>query len=168
MTGEAFEPFGELLAPQKAPPDFTGLNSVGWRSSFSSDSPAEVMFYRSDYSGLRFTKLERHHKVTQSFVPLGTTAAIIAVAAPTGPDAIPRPEDVRAFLLDGSTGYLLNAGTWHSLDRYPIEQSPADIVIITDRATQHELESNRDGPWTRTEAVDYHDRLGITFELLPP
>ena len=165
LTADAFEPFGEVLAATERDPDFTGIHSVGWRSSFASDSPPEVMFYRSSYSGLRFNMLERHHSVTQSFVPLGTTPSVVAVAAPTLGDATPAPGDVHAFLLDGSAGYVLHTGTWHSLDRFPLYQAPADIVIITDRATQHELESSPDGPWERTEAVDYAERFGVNFEF---
>ena len=165
LTMDVFEPFGEVLTASGRDPDFTGIHSVGWRSSFKSDSPPEVMFYRSSYSGLRFNMLERHHYVTQSFVPLGNTPSVIAVAAPTPGDTIPAPEDIHAFVLDGSSGYLLHAGTWHSLDRFPLYQAPADIVIITDRATQHELESSPGGPWERTEAVDYAERLGVEFEF---
>ncbi len=123
------------------------------------------MFYRSSSVGLRFNLLERHHYVTQSFVPLGTTPAVIAVAAPTAADTIPEPEDLRAFLLDGTAGYVMQAGTWHALDRFPLSDAPADVVIITDKATQRELESNSAGPWVRTEAVDYAERFGIVFEF---
>lgn len=165
MNREAFEPFGEVLAPGEVEPDFFGINSVGWRASFASDSPAEVMFYRSNYAGLRFHMLERHHAVTQAFVPLGKTPSVIAVATPTGADEMPDPGDLRAFLLDGTAGYVLKAGTWHALDRYPLDRTHTDVVIITDRATQHELESNPQGPWERTEAVDYADRFGVEFEF---
>jgi ureidoglycolate lyase len=165
LTAEAFRPHGELLGPDQRAPDFTGLNSVGWRSSFHSDSPPEVMFYRSSYSGMRFSTLERHHAVTQAFVPLGNTPSVVAVAAPTSGTEPPQPSDVRAFLLDGTVGYVLHTGTWHSLDRFPLFRVPADIVIITDRATQQELEAARHGPWERTEAVDYADRFNITFEF---
>lgn len=165
LTAEAFAPFGKLLAAGANPPDFTGINSSGWRGGFHSDSPAEVMFYRSQAAGLRFTRLERHHHVTQAFVPLGNTPSVIAVAAPTAADAVPAPEALRAFLLDGSAGYVLNAGTWHALDRFPLGDAPADVVIITDRATQAELEANSRGPWDRTEAVDYAERSGVAFEF---
>lgn len=165
LTSEAFAPFGEVLAAGEREPDFTGINSVGWRSRFASDSPAEVMFYRSQPSGLRFQMLERHHYVTQGFVPLGEHRSVIAVAAPTSDDAEPAPEDLRAFLLDGSAGYLLHAGTWHVLDRFPLGNNPVDVVIITDHATQAELEGNPQGPWTRTEAVDYAERFGVVFEF---
>lgn len=165
LTAGAFAPFGELLAPGEREPDFSGINSVGWRSMFMSDSAAEVMFYRSRFAGLRFHMLERHHHVTQTFVPLGNTRSVIAVAAPTAPDEVPSPGDLRAFLLDGTAGYVLRAGTWHALDRFPLSEDLADVVIITDRATQDELEGNPNGPWRRTEAVNYAERFGVEFEF---
>ncbi len=165
LTADSFAPFGEVLAASDRPPDFTGISSAGWRSSFASASPPEVMTYRSRFSGFRFRMLERHHYVTQTFIPLGGAPAIVAVAAPTAADDVPRPQDVRAFLLDGSAGYVLYAGTWHSLDRYPLNPPHADIVIVTDRETQRELEANPGGPWERTESADYAERFGIEFEL---
>ena len=165
LSAEAFRPFGELLVAGDRDPDFSGISSVGWRSGFVSDSPSELMVYRSTYSGLQFSTLERHHHVTQSFIPLGDTPSVVAMAPPTAGKHVPDPGDIRAFLLDGTAGYVLKAGTWHSPDRYPLVENPADIVIITDRATQQELESNPSGPWERTEAVDYADRFGIMFEF---
>jgi ureidoglycolate hydrolase len=112
--------------------------------------------------------LERHHNVTQTFVPLGRSPAIVAVAAPTAsdPDAIPAPEDVHAFLLDGSRGYVLQKGAWHSLDRYPLEPPSAEIIIITSRHTQRELETVAPAEWHLTQQIDYAARFGVTFELV--
>ena len=64
----------------------------------------------------------------------------MAVAAPTADDpaAIPAPEEVRGFLIDGSAGYVLKRGTWHSLDRYPLSRESSQIVIITGQSTQDE------------------------------
>jgi ureidoglycolate lyase len=169
LTDEAFRPFGEILSPKSTPPDFQGVGSAGWKSGFDLDGRAQVMTYRSDYTGLQVRHLERHFAVTQTFIPLGGTPAVVAVAPPTDPDpdALPAPEQVRAFLLDGSAGYVLKRGTWHSLDRYPLEPRPADIVIITERETQDELEQVEQARWTRTQQVDYLERLDVLFELVP-
>jgi ureidoglycolate lyase len=165
LTPEAFAPFGEVLALRGAPPDFTGISSVGWKSGFTCNGPSEVMLYSSRYSGLRFTMLERHHTVTQAFVPLGRVPAVVAVAATTPAGTHPRPEDVHAFLLDGTAGYVLHRDTWHSLDRFPLYPPSAEIVIITARETQLELETVPREEWRLTEAVDYDALLGATFAL---
>jgi ureidoglycolate lyase len=167
LDDEAFAPFGDLLAAKPRAPDFTGLGSVGWKASFACDGPPELMVYSSRYSGLRFTMLERHFDVTQTFIPLGSVPAVVAVAAPTARDQLPEPGDVRAFLLDGSAGYVLRQGTWHSLDRFPLNPPSAEIVILTARATQRELETVAPEQWRLTQQVDYQATFGVTLELVP-
>jgi ureidoglycolate lyase len=165
LSAEAFEPFGEVLAVSAREPDFRGIGSVGWRSRYDADGPSDVMTYSSAYTGLRFNMLERHIAVTQAFIPLGRVPSVVAVAAPTVEDDIPEPADVRAFLLDGSAGYVLKRGTWHSLDRFPLYPPSAEIVIITSRATQQELETVHRSQWQFTRAVDYAVERGISFEF---
>src|SRR5262249_23816769 len=75
------------------------------------------------------------------FLPMGGSPAVVAVAPPGSGDRneVPAPSDVRAFLLDGSRGYLLGRGVWHSLDRYPLYPPASQWVILTDRETQEDL-----------------------------
>jgi len=168
MTEESFRPFGSLLAPRLETPDFRGLMSDGWKTPFEIDGAPLLMVLVSRFSGMRFTWLERHFGVTQTFIPLWHVPALLAVAAPTDPDdpgAIPRPEDVRAFVVDGSCGYVLRRGTWHSLDRYPLYQAESRIVIITSAETQVELETAARADWRLTQQVDFEERFAITFQL---
>ncbi len=166
MTEDSFRPYGALLAPRPGPADFRGLNSDGWKTPFEIHGVPELMVLKSRFSGMRFTRLERHFQVAQTFIPLGHVAALVAVAEPsTDPGAIPEPEDVKAFVVDGSCGYVLKPGTWHSLDRYPLYDAESIIVIITSHETQVELESAAQVAWRLTEDVDYATRFGITFEL---
>jgi ureidoglycolate hydrolase len=90
---------------------------------------------------------------------------VVAVAAPTEGERLPEPDEVRAFLLDGSAGYILKRGTWHSLDRFPLRPPSAEIVIITARETQRELETLPPEQWRLTQQVDYEAAFGVTFEL---
>jgi ureidoglycolate hydrolase len=168
MTEESFRPFGALLAPRADPADFHGLQSEGWKTPFEIDGSPMLMVLTSRFNGTRFTWLERHFGVTQTFVPLGNVAALVAVAAPTDPedqDAIPRPEDVHAFVVDGSCGYVLRRGTWHSLDRYPLYPAESRIVIISSQETQVELETADPAGWRLTQQVDFDARFGVTFQL---
>lgn len=167
LTGEAFAPFGEVLGVQDRPPDFQGVTSAGWKAGFEATAAPGMMVLSSRYSGMQFSLFERHHNVTQTFIPLGNAPAVIAVAAPTAADAIPEPEDLRAFLLDGTWGYALHRGTWHSLDRYPLQPPSAEIVIITSLDTQHELETAAQEEWQLTQQVDYQRERDVIFELVP-
>lgn len=165
LTAEAFRPFGEVLSAEARDPDFYGLNSVGWKTPFDATAAPLIMTLSSKYTGMRFTKLERHLNVTQTFIPLGRVPAIIAVAAPTSGDSVPEPEAVHAFILDGSAGYALKKGAWHTLDRFPLYPQSAEIVIISSLDTQQELETVKRGQWQMTNEVDYEERFGVTFEL---
>ena len=120
----------------------------------------------SRFSGMRFSTLERHHAVTQAFLPLGTIPAVVAVAAPTAAEALPRPDQVRAFLIDGSCGYVLKRGCWHSVDRYPLGESESRIVMLTSRSTQLELQTKAQADWRLTQQVDFTQELGVTFQLV--
>ena len=169
MTAAAFAPFGELISAKDRPPDFRGESGTeGWAIDFSSGTPL-VMLLRTPYLGLRFTKLERHFNVTPSFLPLGGSPAVLAVA-PRGSDdrnAPPPPEAIRAFLLGGTVGYALARGTWHSLDRFPLYPPATQWVILTDHETQRDLPGPGRDPERSalTHEVDYATRFGVTFAL---
>jgi ureidoglycolate lyase len=165
LAADTFAPFGEILSLSDQPPDFHGTTSVGWKAHYAGTGTPLIMTLSSRYVGMRCTTLERHLNVTQTFIPLGRVPAIIAVAPPTDRAATPAPEDVRAFIIDGSCGYVLKTGAWHSLDRYPLYPPSAEIVIITSHDTQHELETLDRPQWQLTQVVDYVADLGVTFEF---
>jgi ureidoglycolate hydrolase len=167
LTEEAFQPFGELLSIKDRPADFQGVSSTGWKAGFEATASPAIMLLSSRYVGMQFNLLERHFNVTQTFIPLGGTPSVVAVAGPTTKDEIPQPESLRAFLIDGSAGYVLHKGTWHSLDRYPLGPPSAEIVIITSQDTQQELETVDQASWKLTQQVDYEAEYGVTFEIIP-
>ena len=81
--------------------------------NFEIDGETTVNVIWQPYQGKTFTRLERHFNVTQSFVPLDGSLSVVAVAAPTDPDKpndTPRPEDVHAFLIDGTKGFGYKTG----------------------------------------------------------
>ena len=171
LTEEAFAPFGQILSAKDRPPDFRGGGgTLGWAIDFRAGRPL-VSFLKTPYQALSFTKMERHFNLTQAFIPLGGSPAVVAVAPPSDPsdrEAVPGPDQVRAFLLDGSKGYALWKGTWHSLDRFPLYPPETNFVIITDHETQEDLSLAYAGKggWQLTQEVDYEARYGVTFALV--
>lgn len=161
LSEEAFAPFGALLAVRGGEPDFRGAASDGWIAGFSVRGRPQVMVLRTRYGPLSFSRLERHLGVTQAFVPLGGSPAVLAVAPPS--DSPPTPAAVRAFVLDGTAGYVLHAGTWHSLDRYPLSPPGCDWVMITDEETTEELRrtGNRGGELTLMADYDQPFELAL-------
>ncbi len=170
LTDEAFAPFGQVVSVKDRAPDFkTESGTEGWAVEFRSGTPL-VMLLRTPYRPLGFSRLERHFSVTQTFLPLGGSPAVLALAPPSSTDdreKIPGPSEIRAFLLDGTKGYVLARGTWHSLDRFPLYPPDTSWVIITDHETQQDLTSAYagQGGWQLTQEVDYAARFGATFAL---
>lgn len=71
--------------------------------------------------------LERHPLGSQAFIPLLGNAFLIVVA-PAG--AVPRSEDVRAFISDGRQGINYHKGVWH----HPVlALHDQDDFLIVDR-----------------------------------
>ncbi len=151
MTSAAFAPYGELLEPRERPADGRRF----FPADFLCEGRPTVDVIWQPAEGRRFRLLERHFAVTQTFVPLGGAPSVVAVAPPTGPEAVPRPEDVRAFLIDPAVGYAYRVGTWHSLDRFPLEPPGASFVILN-------VDPNP------TQVVDYGERFGVEFEVSLP
>ena len=151
MTAESFRPYGEIVEPRRRPAEHREFFPVG----FELEGRTTVDVIWQPYEGRRFTKLERHFAVTQAFIPLEGSLAVVAVAAPTDPDdpdSIPEPKDVHAFLIDPSKGYVYKRATWHSLDRYILGPPGASFVILN-------VDPNP------TEVVDYEERFGLAFEV---
>lgn len=148
MTAESFRPFGEVMEAKAKPAETRQFFPV----AFDIEGRTTVDVIWQPFAGRKFTELERHFNVTQAFIPLDGPPSVVAVAAPTGPDEIPAPEDVRAFLIDPAKGYAYKTGTWHSLDRYILSPPGASFVILN-------VDPNP------TEVVDYEKRFGITFEV---
>ena len=154
MTAEAFAPFGELIEPRSRPADGRRFFPIDFR--IEGRTTVDVIWQPIEER--RFRLLERHFAVTQAFIPLEGAPAVVAVAAPTNlddPEAIPRPEDVRAFRIEPGKGYAYRTGTWHSLDRYLLEPPGASFVILN-------VDPNP------TQVVDYAKRFGVEFEIALP
>jgi len=171
MTPEAFAPFGEVMQTddRSRPPDFEGVGTHAWIPDYDEGGQTQLMSINSWYQGLRFTRLERHFDVTQTFVALGPSASAVAVSAPTDasdPDAIPAPDDVRAFLIDKPMGYILKRATWHSLDRFPLYPPEAKFVVVTTAETTDELKNVEQANWRLTQDVDYAERFDVSFKIV--
>ena len=170
LTAEAFAPFGALIDVGHRAPDYVAASGTeAWHAAFESGRPL-VSLLRTPFQGLRFRAMERHFHVTQAFIPLGGEHAAVAVAPPSADlEAVPELDAIRAFLLDGSRGYVLHRGTWHSLDRFPLRPPDTRFVMLTDRETQDDLTAAYAAarPATLTQEVDLQQVLGVTIELVP-
>jgi ureidoglycolate hydrolase len=149
MTEETFAPCGILLDARERPRDRRQFFPV----DFQVDGRTTLNVIWQPHAGLRFSKLERHFGVTQSFVQLSGTQAVVCAAAPTDmhdPQAIPAPEHIHAFLIDSARGFTFHRGTWHSLDRFLLEPPGGTFLIL-----------NTDP--NPTQIVDYRENSSVTY-----
>ncbi len=129
MTEESFAPFGRLLASSEEPADRRVMTAL----PFECDGRTTVHAIWQPCAGRSFSRLERHFGVTQTFVQVSGSPSVVCVAAPTDLgdlQAVPRPEEVRAFLIDPGRPFAFARGTWHSLDRYVLSPPGATFVIL--------------------------------------
>jgi ureidoglycolate lyase len=170
LTEASFAPFGAVVGALAEPPAFRSGPMETWRAPFEVDGAMQMTLCRYRRQPLEFTRLERHLAVTQGFLPLGGVASIMVVAPKTDladPEAAPPADAVRAFRLDGDKGVVLWRGVWHALTRFPVSAPHVDIVLLTGRDTQAEIERADYDP-TRmrlTHLVDYTQR-GIAFRVV--
>jgi ureidoglycolate lyase len=172
-TAENFAPFGEIIEGKHTKPVFTGKNMDSWQMEFGIDGTTELMINRFYYQPLEFSMMERHFHVTQSFLPFGKVPMAMVVSEPTDsedPSSIPKPEDIRAFYLDGTQGIMMWKGTWHALHRFPLHPPYVDLGLITEMETQHELQAAlaKGAKTKRTQAIDYEKRMNVNFKVVDP
>ena len=128
LTEEAFGPYGDVWDAKEHPSEHRQSFPLNYQPE--GKPTASIMW--QPYQTLTFTKLERHFHATHVFIPVSGSLAAVAVALGTDqndPTAIPDPNDVRAFLIDGTKGFAYKKGTWHSLDRYIL--SPPGTTFVT-------------------------------------
>ena len=168
LTAEAFAPYGQLIAAGEAHADYARPLLDVWHLDYRADAPARIQIMRYHEQPMTFHRLERHVRVTEGRIPLDGARAVLAVAGATGgaPESMPDPNSVRAFRFDGSCGILFAPGTWHSLDCFPLGSSTADFVLLSDEATENEIESWREpASGRRTHVCDYAS-VGIEFRIV--
>ena len=149
MTEETFGPYGTLLDATERSADQRQFFPL----DFQVDGKTTVNVIWQPYEGKQFSKLERHFGVTQTFVQISGAPAVVCAAAPTDlndPQAIPEPDQIRAFLINPEKGYAFHRGTWHSLNRFLLAP-PGGTFLILNTAPNP------------TQIVDYQQNTSITY-----
>ena len=168
LCAEAFAPYGRLIAAGEGPADYARPLLDVWHLDYRADAPTRIQIMRYHAQPMVFRQLERHVRVTEGRIPLAGARAVLAVAGATdaAPESRPDPASVRAFRFDGTCGILFAPGTWHSLDCFPLGSPTADFVLLSDEATENEIESWH-GPASgrRTHVCDYAS-AGIEFRIV--
>lgn len=172
MTAESFAPYGTLYALGERPSGERRMH----RWPFECDGRTTVSTIWQPAGGRGFTLLERHQGVTQAFVQLDGDPAVVCVAAPTArePESVPRPDEVRAFLIPIGVPYAFHRRVWHSLDRFVLGAGGATFVILNTDPNPTQVVDYADGScvlWDDLDTDPEPRRLrlpgefGVSFEL---
>ena len=168
MTANAFAPFGWLADSSGMPDD----RRVMTPSRFECDGLTTIHTIWQPDAGRSFSKLERHFGVTQTFFQLSGSPSVVCAAPPTDlddPGAVPRPEEVRAFLIDPGKAFSFARGTWHSLDRYVLAPPGATFAILNVDPNPTQIVDYRDGTSLRFADLDVDpEPIRTVVETGPP
>ncbi|WP_027859674.1 ureidoglycolate lyase [Marinobacterium jannaschii] len=136
LTAEAFAEFGDVIETRDrdhfminngSTKRFHALSTVDLAGE---DARAIISIFRAKklQYPLAISMVERHPLGSQAFIPLRGNPFLIVVA-PKGDK--PQPEDLRAFITDGTQGISYGRGVWH----HPILTiAPEDDFLVVDRA----------------------------------
>lgn len=149
LSAEAFAPFGVVLSPAgrtRLPINTYGDRLDIYREPFQSDQPIEwfiVQFWERD---LRVLFLERHHEITQTFIPLSGDAFLMVVARPDAhmEQELPALDEICAFIVPGDAAIQLHRSTWHE---NPIPLKDGQVIIVSSHASltrSHQSQSEQE------------------------
>lgn len=141
LTDEAFSRYGTLIRikPEKEPlADNEALTYWEKVVEFEPEIPRTVGLLTEKRRNMVLTRMERHTKAKEWFVPIdGRCVACFAeFHNPDDPAERPDASKVVAFQMDGIVGFVVNRGAWH-WPAFPITPTATQLVNLR-RDTEHD------------------------------
>ena len=105
--------------------------------------------------GLRFTRIPRHARVTQSLMAADGAPWYIAVARPDAPEPL-SPSDVVAFLVTPPAAITLKLGAWHAGPLFGVSDAGRDdapgrtflnLELVDTNSEDYETRDFTEGPF---------------------
>ncbi len=143
LTPEAFAEFGTVVGPEKV-------------VLTSTEFPFFTNVATLEPDHLPITYVNRHHDHHQIFATFGGKPMIVVVASPRLSAAELRPEDIQAFVTDGSTAIVFHVDAWHLAPR---AVGPDPIRALNVQATNNHV---------HTERLDLEPTFGCVIALDVP
>jgi len=171
-TIEALKPFGVVLGRddnvEPMPIDlYDGTVKVRRVGEFISDEKTEMPICTLQRRPFEVLYMERHVEHTQAFVSLGCKP-FVALFAPPNDDMLPDLDQARAFLFDGSVGFMMHRGTWHEFPFAVLDDTDL-LVILRSEATDGLKSDNvigNEAVGPDLEKRDLVARFGVKIELV--
>lgn len=134
LTQDAFAPFGEVISIDTARDSYpinlgttTRFHDISRVDVADGDGAPIISIFRGTPrpKPIEIKMMERHPLGSQAFMPLSAQKFLIVVASGTD---TPKPEDLRAFLSDGTQGVTYAKNVWH----HPllVLEEDSDFLIV--------------------------------------
>lgn len=118
VGAENFSRFGHVLSTEGVDPLPRGLYPgvrVFIPAPIYAETDLQWMLTRTDVREFRLLYLERHHQISQAFIPLGGDpfVSVVAPADAREENGFPALEEICAFIVPGDRGIQIHPGVWH-------------------------------------------------------
>ncbi|MEM7568178.1 MAG: ureidoglycolate lyase [Pseudomonadota bacterium] len=145
-SAEDLAPYGTLIATDQSVPKlpitfYDGAVEVRVPGTFESEGKPQLTVCRVQPRPLVIDYMERHPLHTQSFVPLGGKPFVVVFGKPS--EEMPGPDDLEAFVFDGSSGFMMNKDVWHEFP-FALEDD-TDLIVLLSAQTNANLQQDPNG-----------------------
>jgi len=172
FTPEAWAPFGTVVAPEghdRLPIDLYGDAVDVYKEPLESDRPVEYLITRIRNRGYEIRYLERHHHLTQTFIPLGGVPflQVVARADAREEDGLPALDEIHAFFVPGQVAVQIHRGVWHEP---PFALQPEQVVLVTSHqdltaGLESQLNTRREIAQLDVEKRNVRERAGYAIKI---
>jgi ureidoglycolate lyase len=168
LRPETFERFGTIISPDTLPSMGAGRAYGSVMEGFvgpvleTDHAPVEILLSRSRVREYKVDYFERHHGLTQTYVPLNGHTFIWVMAPPDArlENGTPALDEVRAFVLPGDVAVMMHRGTWHEAP-FPVRDGGVFFVISEqpiNRSVRSDLDENGE-----IDNLPIVERRNVTF-----
>ena len=144
LTPEAFSKYGKviLLRPREKPFDDSDM-AIYWSSVVAMEKNMDhyVSLLVEKKRKLELTKMERHVKCLEFFIPVDgdCVAAFAPGRNPDDPNERPNPEEIEIFRMQGLIGFVVNRGTWH-WPAFPLTDTATQLIVMRQNLETDDVE----------------------------
>jgi ureidoglycolate hydrolase len=141
LTEDAFAKYGTLVRfNPKAAPLADNLELTYWEKviEFEPHIPRTVGLLIEKRREMRLTRMERHTRALEWFVPIAgqCVACFAEFHDPDDPSERPDSDTVVAFTMENIAGFVVARGAWH-WPAFPITETATQLVTLR-RDTEHD------------------------------
>ena len=134
-TEESLKDYGvmiseEVYCPGLTIPFYDGSVEEGQNLDFVYTGRAVMRTARISHRSPEVTWLERHMRMSQLFVGLGSSPFVMVLGKPNHlqGEGVPCLEDVKAFRIPAGHGVMIHVGTWHD---FPMAFDGQPVTVLT-------------------------------------